>query len=314
MKTGGIDLGGTKIEARLFNEDWQVLESRRVPTPQTSYKDLLNELTTQVRWLRSFDQAGEIPVGIGMPGLIDARTGNVLTANLCASGNPIQHDLQKAAGSGILVIKDCRAFTLSEARLGAGRGYVSVVGLIIGTGLAGGHSLNGDLVPVYNGQGGEFGHIPLPAALVERHGLPLVTCGCGKLGCLETYAAGPGIERLANHVTGSTKTGAEIFEQSRAGDPEARKVFDIWLDVIAETVCILMMAIDPDCIVLGGGVSKIPGLPDLIAETVSPKLLSGTYLPRIVLAEGGDSSGTRGAALATHLLREASKERHGQGR
>ena len=299
--TGGIDLGGTKIEARLFDKHWAIVESRRVPTPTDSYEELLAVLVDQVRWLDDVAGSEDLPVGVGIPGLIDQTTGHMLTANLPATGKSLPLDLMRNVGKAVTIINDCRAFTLSEAVLGAGRGHAAVLGMIIGTGVAGGYAVNGALVPNLNGMAGEFGHSPIPAQLVADHGFPLLPCKCGRIGCFESLIAGPGLTQLARNMTGRTVSVADIAAASEKGDSDLSSVYDAWTATVAELIKTLMMALDPQCIVLGGGLSKIPNVCAHLANAARPGLLAGTKLPHICLAEGGDSSGTRGAALAARL-------------
>jgi predicted NBD/HSP70 family sugar kinase len=294
-QTGGIDLGGTKIEARLFAADWTVRESRRLPTPRDSYAELLDALGGQMAWLTAVSGDAALPIGIGSAGIADAETGVMLTSNLPATGRPLAADLARRLGRPVAFVNDCRAFTLSEARMGAGRGFRSVAGLVLGTGVGGGHAVDGALVQGMNGTGGEYGHVAVSAAMATRHALPLLHCGCGRIGCYETLISGPGMGRLALHLTGQAATPAELGGSDR---PEARRVMSVWAELVAEMIHMLVLCADPDCIVLGGGLSNIPDLPAILARAASPGLLPGTRLPAIRLAEGGDSSGARGAAMA----------------
>lgn len=297
-RTGGIDLGGTKIEARLFDENWQVLDSRRVATPTQNYDDMLGAIVAQIQWLEDSSDDNALPVGIGVPGFVRRATGCMLTANLPATGKPMPGDLNRIAGRPLTVINDCRAFTLSEAVLGAGRDHASVVGLVMGTGLAGGHAVNGVLVPDLNGLSGEYGHIPLPSSVVAKFDLPIVQCGCGRMGCFETFAAGPGLARLIGHMTGQDMTAEQLATGVAAGDPAMTSVLGAWLEIMGQLIGTIVMTSDPDCIVLGGGVSNIAGVATMLSQTVAQVVFDGSTPPKIRIAQGGDSSGTRGAALA----------------
>lgn len=291
---GGIDLGGTKIEARLFDSNFRELDRRRIETPVTHYEEMLKALVEQARWL---DVASPgLVIGLGVPGVINPRTGQMLTANLPATGYRLEADLVERFGRRIPCINDCRAFVLSEARLGAGRGYNSVLGLVIGTGVAGGHVINGAVIPDFNNQHGEYGHMPMPAGAVARHGLPLLDCGCGKIGCFETVIAGPGLKALALRETGQQMETKDIIAA-----PECAGVMEIWTDLIAELISLLVRATDPHVIVLGGGLGMIDGLPDRLMKRVPPKLLDNTEPPIVAQAEGGDASGARGAALFAQM-------------
>lgn len=295
---GGIDLGGTKIDAQLFDPDegWTRVRNHEVPTPRNDYDTLVSALAQQVRWLT--DQ-GAACVGVGAPGLI-AASGLAVTANLPATGRPLPADLNDATGHEVPFLNDCRAFTLSEAVLGAGRGAGTVLGCIIGTGLAGGIARNGVLIDGPNGQAGEFGHAPLPHGPMHRHKLPSLTCGCGRIGCYETLCAGPGLSRLAEILTGDASRPEDLAAHARAGDIRALKVMDVWSELVGEMLISLTLTLDPDVIVLGGGLSKMPELPQRLSAALAPRLLSGTTAPRILAAQGGDRSGARGAALSAH--------------
>ena len=184
-RLGGIDLGGTKIEARLFDDDLRELERRRIPTPTRTYPSLLEALEDQMNWLDG--QAKGCMIGVGAPGLINPQSGVIFCANLPASGQTLGADLGARLGRPVSLINDCRAFTLSEALLGAGRPFDSVLGLVIGTGVAGGYAIQGRLATDLNGGHGEYGHLPMPASLLERHSLPVTACACGSIGCFETF-------------------------------------------------------------------------------------------------------------------------------
>lgn len=294
---GGIDLGGTKIEARVFDTELIEVARHRIATPTDSYASMLDGIAAQVQWLEG--QGDLTAIGLGSPGLINPRTGVMLTANLPATGERLGHDISARVGREISVINDCRAFTLSEATMGAGKGFANVVGLVIGTGVAGGHAVNGQLVPDLNGQHGEYGHLPLPATLVAEHHLPLLPCGCGLTACIETYLAGPGLVRLAKHMTGKTRTTQEIM----AGMPAVRAA---WLQLASHLVALITRTQDPDVIVLGGGLGMIDDLAKHLGHAMEGQMLKNTDLPQIVQAAHGDASGALGAAIhALHLQRVA---------
>jgi N-acetylglucosamine kinase len=290
---GGIDLGGTKIEARLFDAALTEVARHRIPTPTGSYDAMLDGILSQVRWLEA--QGDVDAIGLGTPGLINPETGVMLTANLPASGHPLGHDISALAGREIAIINDCRAFTLSEARMGAGQGYANVVGLIIGTGTAGGQAHNGQILTDLNGQHGEYGHLPLPAEVVARHDLPLMKCGCGLTGCFETYLRGPGLVELAMLKTGQSTTTQDIMQNDHFADVRA-----IWIDIAASLIALLTRAVDPQVIVLGGGLGTLPWLPEQLVKALDGKRLARTNPPVITHAHHGDASGALGAALYAH--------------
>ncbi|MEM8787877.1 MAG: ROK family protein [Pseudomonadota bacterium] len=300
---GGIDLGGTKIEARLFDTGpWTAQQTQEIATPRGRYDALLAALAAQVDWLATRGAAG---VGVGSPGLIDA-SGRMLTANLPASGRTLPADLRARAAVPVSFLNDCRAFTLSEARLGAGRGADCVLGLILGTGVAGGVALGGAPVLGRNGAAGEFGHTPLPHGPVAAHDLPVLPCGCGLTGCYETLCSGPGLSRLARHLTGKTAAPEDL---ATAGDETAERVLAVWAELLGHLLAGLVHTLDPDIVVLGGGLSKIEGLIPRLRAATAPHLLAGVALPAFALAEGGDRSGARGAALFAHMTTAAAAAR-----
>ncbi|MDP4032166.1 MAG: ROK family protein [Pseudorhodobacter sp.] len=295
MIAAGIDLGGTKIEAQLFASDWSLAERRRIDTPH-DYDALVAAVAAQISWAEA--RAGRaLPVGIGAAGLIHPQSGLALTANLPATGKPLPADIAAHAGCTVTYINDCRAFTLSEAVFGAGRGQSPVVGLIIGTGVGGGVAVAGRLLQGAAQVGGEFGHMAAPAHLVTTHGLPVLRCGCGRRGCIETLISGPGLVRLAQAVTGRAFT-AQALAQAKARDADAGRVWSVWCGLVAELLLTLSFTVDPACVVLGGGLSQVPGVADDLCAALALAQLPGFASPRIVLAEGGDSSGARGAAYA----------------
>ena len=290
----GIDLGGTKSEVQLFDKDWALVDLRRDATP-ASYDALVGMLSEQLRWVQ--DRAGHaIPVGIGAAGLVDAE-GNAFTANLPAMGRPLPADLAQAAGHAVTYVNDCRALALSEAVFGAGRGHATVMSLIMGTGVGGGVAHDGALRPGPAGTGGEFGHMPVSGPALLTHGLAMRDCGCGRRGCVESYVSGPGLARIAQELTGRDMSPADIGA-ARASDPAAGRVWAAWRDLAADMALALVQAVDPDVIVLGGGLSRIDGLASELGEALAAAQIPGFGVPPLVLAEGGDASGARGAALA----------------
>ena len=302
MIAAGIDLGGTKIEAQIFDSGWNRLESHRIATPKT-YDALVAAMADQIGWIEA--QSPGLPIGIAAAGLVNPATGLALTANLPATGQPFPADIAKAAGRPILYVNDCRAQALSEAMFGAAKGFRAALSLNLGTGLAGGIVIDGQLLPGPTGLGGEFGHFALPAHVVVTHGLPLVRCGCGRMACTETLIAGPGLSRILAHLTGHSATPEQIV-QTRDSDPQAKKAWDIWCELTAELIHTLCLTVDPEVVVLAGGLSRAPGLVDDLSAALQHAQLPGFGLPLIRLAEGGDTTGARGAAFAAWRKGEGS--------
>lgn len=300
MIAGGIDLGGTKIEAQVFDAGWTRMDRRRIDTPKV-YPELVAAMAEQVAWITE-RAGGAVPVGVAAAGLVNPRTGQAFTANLCATGHPFPADISAAAGRHVTYVNDCRALTLSEAIFGAAKGMSPVAGLILGTGIGGGVAVDGRLVPGPAMVGGEFGHFAAPAHIVAAHGLPVVRCGCGRMGCTETYIAGPGLSRVAKHLTGRDLTPPEIAA-GKESDAELAKLWALWCELVAELLMTLTFVIDPAAIVLGGGLSKVPGVERDLSAALMRAQLPGFAIPRVMIAEAGDASGARGAAYAA--LQEA---------
>jgi len=292
----GIDLGGSKIEARVFDADWQEIARHRVPTPK-DYAQLVDAVADQIAW--ATQQGAEIAaVGVGAAGLVNPQTGLTLTNNLPASGRPFPADLEKRAGRKIAFLNDCRALALSEAVFGAGKGKPLVMALILGTGVSGGLIVNQTWRAGPTATGGEIGHTAAPAHIITAYGLPVYDCGCGRKGCIEAYISGPGLQRLATFVTGAELTTHEIAVL-RATDMAG--VWALWCALVAELIHSLTLTVDPDVIVLGGGLSAIADvIPDL--QTASARAQIGGFdAAPLVLAQGGDASGARGAAYAAWM-------------
>lgn len=294
---GGIDLGGTKIETCLFDEQLRPIKKQRVATPRSSYEDLLATLQAQSQWLEAESSNPLIPIGVGIPGVIDRQTGLLACANLVASGQPFQADLEARLGRPIVVENDCQCFTLSEVHGGAAENHELVFGLIIGTGVGGGVCFRQSLLATFNGMAGEVGHFALPAHLVSQWSLPLIPCGCGKLGCYETLVAGPGILRLSQHFTGHAVEAPVMVQLAQAGHEDYQRVYEVWIGLLCELLKTIQLVLDPHCMVLGGGVSQIEGLSERLRQSLPHHQLAGVQVPAISTAKFGDSSGVRGAAI-----------------
>lgn len=287
---GGIDLGGTKIEAQIFDADWHCVEARRWPTPR-GYRTLLDQLAVARDWLAT---SGAGPIGLAHPGIAAPGSGRVSAANLPVHGQVFADDLRDALGVCLPRLNDAQAFALSEARLGAGRGADPVAGLVLGTGVAAGLSVAGTVLAGWRGAAGELGHLPLPAELVSRWDLPILPCGCGASGCFETLASGHGLARLGLHLTGQRRNGADW-----AGRAD---VLAVWFDIIVTLVTAICRVWDPQVIVLGGGASAAPEIVAQLSARIQADPLCAGAPPAIRLAEGREASGARGAALHAAAL------------
>lgn len=290
---GGIDLGGTKIESALFGDGLSLAAHRRRPTPQSSYEDVIKALSEEAVWLREEAGVPDLPVGIGVPGMIDPQSGRVLTPNLPASDRSLADDIREQAGEGISVGNDGRCFALSEAHGGAGEGNSTVLGLVLGTGLGGGVCVNGQIMPGPNTLAGEVGHSPLPAELLRRYSLPILKCGCGREGCYETYLCGPGLERLYSAMKGSALSAQEI---SLCGTDGTRAVMGVWYKIAGELLRTLQLHSDPGCIVIGGGLSGLANIDSRFAEELELSAHSDLRKP-VIRKAAFAYSGARGAAI-----------------
>jgi len=293
---GGIDLGGTKIEASLFNSDFEMMETSRIATP-SSYGELVDALVEQYGWLCESAGVRQLPLGIGIPGLIDHTSGLSLTANLPATGMPLHADLSDRIGFPVVVENDCKCFALSEANGGAADGHETVFGLILGTGCGGGVCYRGALVNGHNGLPGEVGHFGIPLELANSLNLPSLRCGCGRAGCYETLISGPGMSALSQHLTGIKIRPEQIVAAARDGNEDMEGVLSAWLEIVCELIYTIQLTIDPDCVVLGGGLSRIDGIGTRLSESFVAHRIQGIGGPEIFPALYGDSSGVRGAAL-----------------
>ena len=205
--------------------------------------------------------------------------------------------LRQIAGRALPVMNDAMALAFSEANGGAGAAAGASVGLVLGTGLAAGLCIDGRPAPRHGGIAVELGHCGMPARALARHGLGLWPCGCGRQGCIESYVAGPGLARLADGM------GIPGGAKALADAPGAEAVLEIWADLAAEALEVLQMTLAPPVVVLGGGLSRMPGVVARLERALAPRLMAGVPPPALRLARFGDASGVRGAALLA--LREA---------
>lgn len=296
MKCGAIDLGGTKIEARIFDDQMNTLDTRRIPTPQDSFETFITDLASQIRWMEEQTNNPELPVAISIAGVIDPRTGIATASNIPVSGRSTSEALKAELGRNLPLINDCMAFTYSEAHGGAADGVGSVLGIILGTGVGGGLVVDGNVPHRHAGLAVEIGHIGMSARALERHGLPLWPCGCGRIGCLENYVSGTGMRRIAEWV-GADNPDPQYIAATADKDPKAAKVLDIWSDLAGEMLYTAQLLFDPEVVVIGGGLSNIPDLPQRMSDALMHLRLGDSRPPSIRRAVHGDSAGARGAAL-----------------
>lgn len=289
----GIDLGGTKIEGIVLDPDGTELTRLRVPTPR-DYDATLAALVELVATLEGRVQATGT-IGVGMPGSHSPSTGLVRNANsVWLNGRPFDRDLATALGRDVRCTNDANCLAVSEAADGAGAGARVVFAVILGTGVGAGIVVDGRVVEGRNAVAGEWGHNPLPWPRPDE--LPGSGCYCGKHGCIETWLAGPSLARDHRDVTGEERTAAAIAAAADTGEPGAAATLDRYADRLARSLAHVVNVIDPDVVVLGGGVSNIGRLYDTVPGRLAAWVFGGEATTPLRPAVHGDSSGVRGAA------------------
>jgi fructokinase len=290
----GIDLGGTKIEIIALGGDGRELLRRRVATPKEDYAGTLSAVASLVAEAeRELGEHGS--VGIGTPGSISRATGFLRGSNsLCLNGKPIRADLEALLQRPVAITNDANCFALSEAIDGAGAGAEVVFGVILGTGVGGGIIVRGQVLTGPNAIAGEWGHNPLPWPRDEER--PGATCFCGHSGCIETFLSGPGIERDHRTIAGRALSALEIAAGAAAGDAACEATLRRYEDRLARALAHLVNILDPDVIVLGGGMSNVDRLYANVPTLWQAWVFSDRVDTRLVKHRHGDSSGVRGAA------------------
>jgi len=290
----GIDFGGTKIEAAALDEQGTVIHRQRTETPDC-YDVALSTLRDLVAAVEGHLGRRAL-VGIGTPGSAVQGTGLIRNANsVYLNGQPFQRDLEQTLGREVRLANDANCFALSEAVDGAAAGKASVFGLIIGTGCGGGLVIDRKVIGGAHGLTGELGHMPLPDPQPDE--LPAPACWCGLRGCFESWVSGTGFRRAFVAATGRDLSSPAIVEAALNGDPDARDALDRYRDRLARGLAVVANLIDPDTIVLGGGMSNVAPIYEGLAEGVRARSFSGAWAGDVVQARWGDSSGVRGAAL-----------------
>lgn len=287
----GIDLGGTKTEIVLLAPDESILLRRRSPTPrQAGYEAILQEVANLTRMaVVELPPATGYTIGIGIPGSLDVDSGLVRNANsTCLNNRPLQQDLEHLLRHPVRVRNDADCFTLAETRAGAARGFGLVFGVIMGTGCGGGICIKGVVREGPHRIAGEWGHFS-----VNPQGQP---CYCGNRGCVETLISGSGVEQAFFLATGQRLTMHEIVARARAGDSACQKQFKQFLDDFGRCLGGVISVLDPDAVVLGGGLSNIDELYDIGLERVRQYAFHSGIRTPILKNSLGDSSGVFGAA------------------
>jgi len=309
----GIDLGGSKIEIIALapcnqnSDQSRIILRERLATPadcgnaSDRYQKILNAIgelvdAAEQQLKESVNFPYTSTLGIGIPGAISPQSGLVKNANTtCLIGQPFADDLKSQLNRDLLIANDADCFVLSEASDGAGKEGKSVFGVIIGTGCGGGLVINNQLVSGPNAIAGEWGHNPLPWANATDQ---MNACYCGQSGCIETFLSGPGFSQHANRLFASSETlNAKQWHQALLeNQPQAIEAYDLYTDWLARGLASVINILDPDIIVLGGGMSNVDYLYQHLPDKLTRYVFSDSVQTRIVKAQHGDSSGVRGAA------------------
>jgi fructokinase len=290
----GIDLGGTKIEAIALDANTLAAVRRRVATP----RDYAGTLDTIVRLVAEIEtETGRTgSVGVGIPGVVSNTTGLVKNANSTwLIGRPLLADLEARLARPVRAANDANCFTLSEAIDGAGQGFETVFGVILGTGVGGGIAIRHRIHEGLNQIAGEWGHNPLPWMTDEERGAA-PGCYCGKVACVETFLSGPGFERDHAHRSGVQCASQDIVRAAASGDADAIGTLERYHDRLARALASVINLLDPDVVVLGGGMSNLPDLQSSVSAALPQYVFSDRVLTKVALNVHGDSSGVRGAA------------------
>ena len=292
----GIDLGGTKIEGLVLDKDGTERARLRVPTPAGSYDDNVGAIVNLVRELER--QVGaRCTVGIATPGAISPATSLIKNANSThLNGRPLHRDIERALGRDVRMANDANCFTVSEATDGAAAGCKVVFGVILGTGVGGGIAIDGKPITGAQAIAGEWGHNPLPQPRDDER--PGVRCYCGRTGCIETWLSGPALQRQFAARSGRTLRATDIAEAALAGDLAAADQMELYCDRLARALAVVINILDPDAIVLGGGLSRMTQLYGRVPELWKREVFSeaDSIVTLLLPPKYGDSSGVRGAA------------------
>ncbi len=294
----GVDFGGTKIEAAALDDDGRFRARVRAPTPRDYAASLavIADLVAQAEQQAGVPPGSKRFVGVATPGSISPKTGLIRNANsIWLNDRPFREDVSATLGAPVRMINDANCLALSEASDGAAAGAAVAFAAILGTGCGGGLAVSGGVLEGANAVAGEWGHTPLPWPQADE--LPAPQCWCGRHGCLELYVSGTGFEADYRRATGRTLAGADIAMAARQGDGEAAAALARYLDRLGRGLAVICNVIDPDVIVLGGGMSNVPELYASLPDEIGRRLFSDVCSTRIVPAKYGDSSGVRGAAM-----------------
>jgi fructokinase len=286
----GIDLGGTKTEGVILDAEGRELLRERIATDSSGYEPVIGGIERLYRRMVAAVDGAPHSLGIGTPGAVSRRTGRLKNSNTtCLNGMPVGHDLRARLGRELAIENDANCFALAEALAGAGRGHRVVFGVIMGTGCGGGIVIDGKVYGGLQAIAGEWGH-----TVIDPAG---PACYCGARGCVETFISGSGLENRYAGRTGSRRPVDEIVQASHASDPAATATMDDFFARFGQAVANLIAVLDPDVIVLGGGLSNIDELYTRGVEAVRQRVFSDSLETPIVKHRLGDSAGVIGAAL-----------------
>ena len=284
----GVDLGGTKTEAILLDENLHDVERKRIPTPQNNYQEIIDAISNLVSDISK--NISEYSIGVCTPGAISKKTGLIKNSNTqCLIGKSLKEDLENKLGKKISIENDANCFAMAEAKMGSAQGFDLVFGVIMGTGVGGGIVIDGKLHSGRTNISGEWGHHTL-----HRNGR---SCYCGKTGCVETYISGPSLEKQWTQLTGKSQTLPEIL--SNLDNEVGKKWKNEFLENFGYGLANVIDILDPDAIVLGGGLSNIDFLYTEGKESIYNKVFSDSIDTPILKNKLGDSAGVFGAALLT---------------
>lgn len=292
----GLDVGGTKISGIALDPQGVILDHRRIATPRDDYRATCDAITNLIHNLEQLHVRDSSTIGLGIPGSLSPRTGLVRNANsTCLNGQDLKRDIEARLQRPIKIANDADCLASSEATDGAGRDQRVVWGIILGTGCGSGLVVDGRLQSGPNAITGEWGHNPLPW-MTETEFTAAPQCWCGRTGCLETWLSGPAVTRDHQAATGKTHSLEDICTAAQAGDPSASATLDRHVTRLARGMAQVINILDPDVIVIGGGLSRMPHLFDALPPAIAPHLFSDHSLIDIRPPRWGDDSGVRGAA------------------
>ena len=291
----GIDWGGTKIEGIVLEPSTgKELLRKRVDAPKDNYEEIINKVCELINDIS--DNFDDFSVGIGMPGSLHPETGLVQVSNTKAlEGQNVKNDLEKKLGYEVKIANDADCLAVSESIDGSGMNYDSVFAVIMGTGVGAGYTFRNQLVVGPNKLTGEWGQNPIPGPMddyeksVKRH--------CGRVGAIEVFLSGPGLENFYSFITNEMKTSKDIVELFRNGDKVSKQIMDKYFERTARSFSSIVNILDPDVIVCGGGMSEIEEIYEEVPKRIIPYIASNFFNTPIVKSKHGSSSGVRGAAL-----------------